>query len=303
MQIYILGNGLIGSTLAGQLDALGHEVTVISRSAGQESGRIKYMQHELKDIAENAAFFSGADLVIHAISSSSPASSMSNIWQDAYDQILLNIRLFETLSSFPDKKIIFISSGGAVYGHPFNERADERHPTDPVSAYGVGKLSAEKYLQLYGYQRGLDYLILRPSNVYGFVEHVRKPQGVINHLLNSALQDLPFQLWGALENHKDYLYVDDLAEAITLIVQKSGHLGGKCYNISHGSLCSLGQIIAIVEKVTNKKIQLSQGKEARFDVSNIEVDSSLFKKEYNWQPKTGIEQGISLIFQKHLQRL
>lgn len=303
MRIYILGNGLIGSTLASQLAAKNHEVTVISRSAGQDSGRVKYLQYELKEIAENAALLSGADLVVHAISSSSPASSMNNIWQDAYDQVMLNIRLFETLSSLPEKKIIFISSGGAVYGHPFNERADEHHPTNPISAYGVGKLSAEKYLQLYGYQRGLDYLILRPSNVYGFVEHISKPQGVINYLLKSALNDQPFQLWGALENHKDYLYVDDLAEAISLIVQKPGHLGRKCYNISHGSLCSLGQIITIVEKITGKKIQLSQGKEASFDVSNIEVDSSLFKKDFNWGPVTGIESGISLIYEKHLRRI
>ncbi|MBL0267321.1 MAG: NAD-dependent epimerase/dehydratase family protein [Chitinophagaceae bacterium] len=302
MKIYILGNGLIGATLADQLSVAGHEVTVISRTASGQKGSIRYLSHELKDIAGDASLLSGADLLVHAMSSSSPASSMNNIWQDAYDQILLNIQLFETLSSLQSKKIVFISSGGAVYGHPLNEKVDENHPTDPVSAYGVGKLSAEKYLQLFGYQRGLDYLILRPSNVYGFIESIRKPQGVISYLLNSALNDKPFQLWGSLDNHKDYLYVEDLADAISQVIKKPGQLGGRCYNISYGVLSSLGQIIHIIESITGKTIHLNQGEEARFDVSNIEVDSSLFKKDFNWQPKTGIEQGISLIFEKHLQQ-
>lgn len=303
MRTLILGNGLIAGSLAKNLSGRGMDVTIVSRNIDDRIENVKYLQYELKDLVGDKDLFAAFDTVVHTMSSSSPASSMANVWQDAYDNILLNIKLFETLSSLQQKKLVFISSGGAVYGHPASGIADELNPTHPVSAYGIAKLSAEKYLQLFGYHQGLEYLILRPSNVYGLIEHIRKPQGVINHLLDSVLNGKVFKLWGSLDNHKDYLYVDDLAEAVRMVLQTPGKLSRDIYNISYGEVHSLGEIIAIVEKVTGKKILLEHMKEARFDVNNIGVDSSLFKKDFGWKPVTDIETGITRIYEKHLHRI
>lgn len=225
---------------------------------------------------------------------------MENIIQDAYENVLLNVKLMDVVSKLNLKRFIFLSSGGSVYGiGPASGSINEENPTNPISAYGVAKLSVEKYLQLYGYHHGLNYLIIRPSNVYGFIRNLKKPQGVINHVLDCVLNEKTFKLWGSPENRKDYLYVDDLAEAISLVLKREDKLPATIYNLAYGETHSIGEIIAIAEQITGKKMAIEPVPGAKFDVNSIEVDGTLFRHDFNWKPRTNIKEGIEGIIRQY----
>jgi UDP-glucose 4-epimerase len=299
MKTLILGNGLIAKAIASRLLLAKEEVVIISRNTEDQLQGVQYLQYSLEEMADNAALFTDADNVVHTISTTSPANSMLNIYRDAYENVLLNIKLIDMLARLEGKKFIFLSSGGAVYGNPNSSSVNEEHATDPISAYGVAKLSVEKYLHLYGYHYGFNYLILRPSNIYGYIKSIKKPQGVINHLLDCVYNNKPFNLWGSINNSKDYLYIDDFAAAVMLALHQQKMPAAKVYNISFGKTHSLAEIIDIIEKNTGKKITIETAGQTRFDVKNINVDSSLFKQTFNWQPNFEIADGISKIISQY----
>lgn len=299
MKTLILGNGLIAKAIARRLISVKQDVTIVSRNTDDQLAGVSYQKYSLEEVVAHTELFNEADSIIHTISTTAPANSMTNIFQDAYENVLLNIRLIDLLAKLKGKKFIFLSSGGAVYGNPVASPVNEDHATHPISAYGVAKLSVEKYLHLYGYNFGLNYLILRPSNIYGYIKSIKKPQGVINHLLDCAYNNKPFKLWGSIDNSKDYLYIDDFAEAVMLTLNHQGPVSGTVYNISFGKPHSLAKIISIIEKVTCKKITIEEVGETKFDVKNINVDSALFKKDFNWKPQYEINDGIAKIISQY----
>ncbi|MEO7923973.1 MAG: NAD-dependent epimerase/dehydratase family protein [Chitinophagaceae bacterium] len=299
MRTLILGNGLIGKAIARKLVTAKHDIVIASRSADDKIDGVKYVQNSFEEIVNNATLFANADNVIHTICTSSPASSMQDIYKDAYENVLLNVKLIEMLRQHPVQKLIFLSSGGSVYGNEAVTDVDEKHPTHPISAYGVAKINVEKYLYLYGYHFGLNYLVLRPSNVYGYIKNLKKSQGVINHIIDCTLRNKQFKLWGSLENRKDYLYVDDLAEAVAIALQRKEKYTTAIYNLSNGITSSLGMIITMVEKVTGKRMNMEVQEGAKFDVSSINVNGFLFKTDFNWTPQYDIESGIRKIISQY----
>lgn len=299
MKTLILGNGLIAKGIARKLVLHQEDVTIVSRNIDNKIGKVSYIQRPLWEIVQDIELFRNADHIIHTISTTAPANSMTNIYQDACENILLNIKLAELLAGLKVKKFIFISSGGAVYGNPTEGPVNEEHPTHPISAYGVAKLSVEKYLYLYGYHFGLNYLIVRPSNVYGYIKSISKPQGVINHMLDCALNGKTFKLWGSIQNRKDYLYIDDFADALFRALQYEGVYKSPVYNISFGATHSLSEISKLIEDKTGRKIKIEQVEGTKFDVKNIAIDSARFRKDFNWKPGIDIEAGIEKIIEQY----
>lgn len=299
MKTLILGNGLIAKGVARKIVMDKRDVVIASRNIEDKIDHVSYEQCSLEEISSKKELFDGVDTIIHTISTSAPSNSMSNIYQDAFDNILQNIKLIELISKLKDKRFIFLSSGGAVYGNPAGAIVNETHTTSPISAYGVAKLSVEKYLHLYGYHFGLNYLIIRPSNIYGFIKNIKKPQGVVNHLLDCAFNNKAFKLWGSIHNSKDYLYIDDFAEALILALNHKTTYPANIYNISFGKTHSLAEIVEIVETKTGQKITIEPAGESKFDVKNINVDSSLFKHQFNWKPFFDIETGIEKIVEQY----
>ena len=299
MNTLILGNGLVAKSLAKKLQQEKGNITIVSRSIDDKIDGVNYVQSTLEEISGRLDLFEGIDNVVHTMCSSTPASSMTDISKDAYENVFLNIKLLDALKQVPLKKLVFLSSGGAIYGDQHNEYSTEADATNPVSAYGAGKLAVEKYLYLYNYHFGLNYVTLRPSNVYGYTKSLKKKAGVINHLLNCAVQDETFKLWGSPDNKKDYLYVDDLANAIETLLGNDGTLNNRTYNLSAGHTVSIGEIIAIVEKLTGKQINIEKESSAKFDVSNIAVNSDLFRKDFSWTPSYDVEKGISAMLSQY----
>lgn len=190
------------------------------------------------------------NLVIHSLSSTTPSSASSNDF-DMRQNVLPTMQLLDVMYRHNVKSIVFLSSGGAVYGDlPCSDKGHiETDALYPKSSYGLSKAAIEKNLFQYSELFGFNVLILRPSNPYG-PYHYSKKQGIINIAIEKALRHETFEVWGTGEGKKDYLYVDDLSAVIVHLIEKG--LGPfEIVNVGSGELLSVNDILAAVKEVAS----------------------------------------------------
>ncbi len=171
-----------------------------------------------------------------------------------------------------------------MYGNPkSNIPIDELHPTNPVSSYGITKLTCEKYLLMNKHYFKNNCIILRPSNIYGFGQKTNKPQGLIGHINKAAINDKVLEIWGDGNDEKDYLFLDDFIRGMVNVLSYEGKLKHNIYNISSKNLYSINYLINEFEKKYQKKINVTYKPEKVFDVKNIGLSNQLFSDTFNWK--------------------
>lgn len=206
------------------------------------------------------------DLVIHSISSTVPASS-ENIELDIQTNLIPTIQLLNIMKEFNVYDIVFISSGGAIYGESTKSKS-ELSEAHPISSYGIVKLAIEKFLFLFSKQYNLRPLILRPSNLYGLY-HYSKKQGVINIALRKALDGEDFLVWGSGNGKKDYLYVEDFCKILFNLVDKNVY--NEIINIGSGELLSVNKIISSIKKLI-PNFRWQYGEACISDIDEVALD-------------------------------
>ena len=210
------------------------------------------------------------DVVIHAANNTVPATSQSAKF-DVESNLIPTITLLETMLRHDVKNIVFLSSGGAIYG----EGESSHKETDdvfPKSSYGVVKLSIEKYLFLYAW-KGLRPLILRLSNPYG-PYHYSMKQGIINVAQKCAENGVEFVVWGDGHATKDYIHVTDVCNILFNLLSRN--IYGEVFNVASGELLSVNQILfSIKEYYPNCHWKyVSQN---NTDVLSVNLDNSKLK--------------------------
>lgn len=206
------------------------------------------------------------------------------------DTILENVRkkyeiLIHTLKEGQVKQFIFFSSGGTIYGS-HEDKVSEVESVHPETLYAKSKVMLEKLLQ----DSGINYLILRLSNPYGGYQIAGKRQGVIPILIRSALLDEPFHLWASSKSVRDYFYIDDLANAIELLIKNNIH--HEIINVGCGEGASLEKVIDIIEKGTNKKIEITREDSNVPIVSSIVLNINKLHELTGYRPSVSLEEGI-----------
>ena len=192
------------------------------------------------------------------------------------------------------KKIIFISSGGTVYGNPSVLPIPENSPTEPECSYGITKLTIEKYLYLYRFLHGLDYCVLRLANAYGERQRPTATQGVIPVFLERALRNDEIVVWGDGSVIRDYVYVTDIASALLKALTYSGDT--KVFNIGSGEQYSLNEVIQLIEHVTGQPLKVKYTEGRSFDVPINVLDVSRAKSFLNWTPTVSLSEGIARMY-------
>lgn len=208
------------------------------------------------------------DIVIHAISTTVPATSF-NAKYDVESNLVPTIELINSMVKHSVYDIVYISSGGAVYGNGIKKHK-ECDDVFPVSSYGVVKLSIEKYLMQYAQLYGLKPLILRLSNPYGKFHYSMK-QGVINVALASAINNNVFSIWGDGTSPKDYIYIEDFVEILFLLIKHN--VNTSVINVASGLLLSVNQIVNAV-KCLIPSFTWEYKESLKLDVSRFELDNS-----------------------------
>lgn len=294
MRILVLGGcGFVGSHVVDELSALGHMVVVFDRYSERfrpPLPNVEFCQADFGNRGElGRVLASGIDIVVHLVSSTIPQSSNDDPIFDVQSNLIESIALFEMCVKYSVRKIIFVSSGGTVYGIPEVIPVTERHLTNPLCSYGITKLAIEHYLFLFNKLYGLQYNVLRVSNPYGVRQDPRRMQGVIAVFMYKMLKDEEIAVWGDGSVVRDYVHVVDVAHACSLSIL-SDHSG--VFNVGSEIGVSLKYLLVILEDVLGKKAKVVWLPGRGLDVPEIVLDCSSIRDVMSWQPRIDLSVGL-----------
>ncbi len=291
--IILGGNGFIGSHLADKLLAEGHIVRVFDKYNEQYRRPQNGIDYRFGDFGNRgllASALDGIDMVFHLINTTVPKTSNDDPAFDIQSNVIETIFLLEQCIQRKIKKLVFVSSGGTVYGNPDALPVKETSPTEPECSYGIIKLTIEKYLSLFHRLYELDYTILRPSNAYGSRQNPNGIQGAISVFLGKVSNNEPVEIWGNGEVVRDYIYIEDLVDGIYKAAITPAEQ--KIFNLGSGIGYSLNQIVDAIRVVTEKDVRVIHKDKRVFDVPEIFLDISRAKEILHWTPDTSLEVGI-----------
>lgn len=184
------------------------------------------------------------DMVIHLIGTTIPLFSNTSVIYDINSNLVNTIKLLNIMRKYQVKNIVFPSSGGTVYGI-LNKEHEETDATTPICSYGIMKLTIEKYIYLYNYLYGINYLILRLSNPFGEY-HLNKNQGFINVVLEKILNGEIVEIWGDGSVVRDFIYIKDLVKIIIDLIDMN--IKNEIINIGSGQGYSINEILTIIKR-------------------------------------------------------
>jgi len=291
------GCGFLGSVVTRHLVAKKYSVRVLDKE-GQNTNRIKSVLPKIdlqfgdfSNLGDLTHALDGVKTVLHFIGTTIPQTSMNDIEFDVETNVLPTVRLLELLKERKGTRLIFSSSGGTVYGasepgKPLNERDQ----TEPISAYGISKLTVEKYIRLFSINYDLPSVILRFSNPYGPSQHPTRPQGAVGVFIQKARLGEEIVIWGDGTVVRDYLFEEDLGAAVTSVVEKSVDDG--IYNVGSGVGTSLRELILRIEQTYRVKCKTKYVTKRRFDVPYNVLDIGKISSETGWRPRSTLLDGL-----------
>jgi UDP-glucose 4-epimerase len=290
------GGGFIGSTIADRLLKDGHELRIFERPRVtpyrefKPGEQVEWVTGDLSSTHDVNDAVDGADVVLHLVSTTLPKSSNDDPIFDVETNVVATLQLLNAMVARNVPKIVFISSGGTVYGNPVYLPIDEKHPTDPLVSYGVTKLAIEKYLHIFERMHGIKAITLRVANPYGERQRVETAQGAVGVFLNKAIQGIPLAIWGDGSVTRDYIHVSDVAEAFVQALEYGG--SKRVFNISSGTGTSLNELIGMLEDVLGKPVERHYLPGRPFDVPVSVLSNNLAREELKWAPKVSMRDGI-----------
>ena len=294
--LVIGGNGFIGSHLVDALVNLEWEVTVFDLNGRPHDSAPRLVNHIQGDLSKSVPGIetvienTDTDVVFHLAWNSIHETSLQNPTTDLITNLTPSLSIIQACTKFK-KKLIFLSSGGAVYGITNQKKIPETHPLNPISPYGIGKLAVEKYLEMYHTLHGLDYAVVRPSVPFGPRQDYLKRQGAATVFLYRVSQGLPVTIWGDGNNIRDFFYISDLTDAI--IRCADGNLRNhRIFNVGGSEGVTLNQLLAQIETVVGKKAILEFQPTRPFDPPHIVLDTTLIRNELGWKLQISLPEGL-----------
>ncbi|UQS13059.1 NAD-dependent epimerase/dehydratase family protein [Pseudomonas sp. HS6] len=295
------GGGFIGSTIVDRLLQDKHSIRVFERPRVPAyrtflpDEQVEWMTGDLSDISSIKEAIDGVDVVLHLVSTTLPKSSNENPIYDVQSNVIATLQLLDAMVEKKVGRIVFISSGGTVYGAPKYIPIDEKHPTDPEVSYGITKLAIEKYLHLYSHLHGIKQVSLRVANPYGERQRVETAQGAVGVFIHNVLKGLPIEIWGDGNVQRDFLHVSDVAEAFAKAVTYTGETS--VFNISSGIGTSLNSLMSMIEEVSGAPVARNYKPGRSFDVPVSVLCNKLAQDDLGWSPKISMKDGIFRTFE------
>lgn len=292
-KIIITGaNGFVGKNLSKHLSDFGIKAVKlfdIHPIEINQSFGLNLQYHSL-DLSDGSLYqhIEEDDIVIHLAWRSNPSVT----GEDIHAEMELNWDASENLinvCSSNKAKLVFISTGGAIYGRPEYLPLDEVHPTNPVSAYGVVKLKVEEAIKEASVKSGMKYVILRPSNAYGPGFSTEKGLGVIGHWVERIKKQEPIKMVGRGELVRDYIHIDDLCRGILSCIE----LEQQILNLGTGVPTSLLDLSRLFREIADHPIQVINLENRIFDVTTNVLSIDKIQKLTNWVPLIPLQRGIS----------
>jgi UDP-glucose 4-epimerase len=289
------GAGFIGSHVVDLFVAQGYEVVIVDDlSTGRASNlnpAAKFYQIDIRSPQLGEVFEAEKpDYVSHHAAQMDVRRSVAQPLFDADINILGSINLLEIAKDFQVKRLIYISTGGAVYGEPESLPCDESHPINPICQYGASKHTVEHYLYMYHVNYGLQYTVLRYPNVFGPRQDPHGEAGVVAIFTGKMLAGEPVTINGDGEQTRDFVYVGDCAQA-NLLALTIDHESG-IYNLGWGRPTSINDITSVLVHITGYGLPVEYGPAKVGETRHIYLDASKIKKDLGWEPTVTLEEGL-----------
>jgi len=301
--LLIGGNGFIGSKLALLLQSKEHQVSIVGRTSKKHAllpPEIQYLVGDFGDIDFISQLVESHDEVVHLAYASVPNTSFENPLLDLQENLTPSVQLFLVTAKLK-KKLLLISSGGTIYGEASFTPISEVHPKHPISPYGLTKLTLENYAYLYGMTHGLDFKIIRPANAYGPGQIPFKGQGFIATAIASAKLGKTVNIFGVNGTVRDYIYIEDLAEALSMCLE-SGKTG-ESYNIGtsvgFNNLEVINKLNLLLKKYELPVVSVTHLPARPFDVKCNILDYAKFNQHTGWKPSVSLDQGLERTIQEN----
>lgn len=287
------GCGFIGTHLVNALRENGTHMVVFDVNADPEQSTPScvYIQGKFSDQAllEKVIAQHGITHIAHLVSTSLPKSSNEDKPYDLSSNVIQTIHLLDVCVKHQVQKVLFMSSGGTIYGAPRCVPVAEDHPNNPLCSYGISKLAIEKYLYLYRHLHGLNYIALRAANPYGPGQSPFTGQGVIANFVHKMHTQQPLEVWGDGSSVRDYFHVKDLAKLTKLAL--FSEVNG-VFNAGSGVGVSINELITTLQSVVSKHSEVIYKEQRGLDVPAIVLNCAAAESRFGWRAETSLQAGI-----------
>jgi len=297
------GGGFLGSHLVEKLLEKGFTVSVFSRGSKTDYqnlssviNKVKFIKGDFNNSGLVSRIIKPNDVIFDLIASSVPFSSMQLPTEEIKKHIFSHVQLIKTAIDKKAKKIIFFSSGGAVYQEK-KGKTSEKTLLQPASPHAISKATIEYFLSYFNKFYQIPFVTYRLSNVYGPRQRAEKGFGIVPTLFNHVKQNKPPTLFDQGKIIRDFIYVDDAIEAVVKSFnQKNQHA---IYNIGSGRGTSLKTLWQEIKKITKTKLVPIYKPRRPIDVKAVILDINRFKNEFNWRQKTRLAAGLKKTWQTY----
>ena len=296
MKILVTGGaGFIASHVADGFIESGHDVTIIDNlSTGKkenvpERARFFLMDigsEECGDLFKTESF----DVVCHHAAQMDVRKSVDDPMFDARTNILGSLNLLQASKVYGVKTFIFASTGGAVYGEQETFPCDEKHPTRPISPYGVSKLAVEKYLYYYGEEFGLRSVVLRYANVYGPRQNPLGEAGVIAIFADRLLRRQQPLINGDGKQTRDYVFVEDIVRANLLALDFEQ---AEIFNVGTATETDVNTLFRLLNQMTGDHSEEKHAEAKKGEQQRSVIDYGKIQKILGWRPTISLTEGLT----------
>ncbi|HZF05670.1 MAG TPA: NAD-dependent epimerase/dehydratase family protein [Patescibacteria group bacterium] len=300
MRILITGGaGFIGSNITDAYLAAGYDVAVVddlsSGSADNVDPRARWYRVDIRDAALDAVFAEERpEVVCHHAAQVSVRRSVESPQTDADVNVLGSLNVFETARRHGTRRIVFASTGGAIYGEQTGPPADETHPCRPRSPYAVAKLAIEHYLDYFRVTFGLEAVVLRYANVYGPRQDPHGEAGVVAIFMQRILAGLAPTIFGDGEQVRDFVYVEDVVAANLAALRVAVAAEDMAiFNIGTGRATSVNALWRVIQPLARPRVGAYHEPVRSGDVRRSVLDPSRAAGQLGWRPAVGIEEGLA----------
>lgn len=298
------GSGFIGKNLAVHLLEQGYDLTIYDMSVThaftkEQLQKVAYFERELFRDDDLERVLKEQDVVIHLVSSVNPATSMVNPERCYANDVAKTVEILEIMRKVDVNKMIFISSGGTVYGNVVKEDYKEDMPLYPQNHYGIAKATIEKIILMYNDIYKMNNVILRIANPYGKGQMSQKGVGAVTAFAEKILRDEKIEIWGDGSTVRDYIYIEDVVHMIGKFVEYHGTSDHEVYNIGTGKGTSLNELVSLLEKKIGKKANVvyehNRDIDAPRNVLNMEKTLQAIGDMIQYPIERGIEQYLKIL--------
>lgn len=294
----VIGAGFIGKSLIRNLLANGHEISVLDRHAcpAEFADKVNWITGNFHDQNALALALQDVAIVYHLVSTTVPGDQNVDVAKELNENVVGSLHLVAACVAAGVKRIVFASSS-SVYGKQEQFPISELAQTNPISAHGIHKLTVEKFLLLAKHFNGIDVRILRIANPYGPEQSILGRQGFVAIVIGNILRGLPLTLSDNGQLIRDFIYIEDLAEALVL----GGSLDGlpSIINIGAGKGYTLRDVVDVIAQLIGRPVETTATERRIVDIPVSVLDIALAHSVLGFVPKTGLQEGIEKTLRAH----